>query len=293
MPEQAWVVIASVLGGLLTVLGRVPVEAWLLSRSARTQYRWTAYQRMAELLGGPKGQTLDAAMELHRRIKNLEAHMEYVRIGRASPWLQGPNGYYFKSFLYRLGRLVGWIEVVRRLLPFVDMSIPNAAQEREFVRHLYLVREAYCSTLLFADLDYDDNEEKAHIFAGTWSKIGSAMIQKVNESTFTVVTEDEFDAVYEKHEDAFSALVSILRGLDVVQPGNDWALRWARLKAIHYSCALLLAHFGSHLPAPFHSRADAERTLETLDLIDNDKKTKEVILRNLEKLQRSLEVIPK
>ncbi len=289
MPEQAWAIIQTIVGALIAMLARVPVESWLLRRSAQAQYEWNAYQKLAETIGGPKGQILDAAFELHRRIKNLEGHMRTNDAGsQVKSWLEKPSGYYYRTFVYRLARLAAWIEVLRRQLPSVDVSLPNARQQWFFIRHLYFVRETYISTLLFQDLDYDDSREHAHIFAGSWHNIADSLIKRDDDGQLTVMWESEFDKKFDEWKsfrDNFKSLIDLLGRLDIVK-GDDrsWCFRWARVKAIHYSCALLLMHFGSHMQREFTCITEARQVLDGLDIIA-DREFVAKVRKNLQDIQ--------
>jgi len=277
MPQEFWILITAVASSLVTalvsVIARVPIEPWILKVQHRSRYEWAAYRRLAETLAGPKGQALDAAFELHRRIRNLEEQIKRRQKGDDDKsWLVRPTGYYFSSFVYRVARLAAWVEVVRRLLPQVDISIPQARWQWEFVRHLLLVRESFTSPLLFYGLDYDQSEEHAHLFAGTWVVMASKMMERrPNGACEVVIWEDEFERRFvetDTIDKEFRSLVDLLRELDVPQPNDRlWCFRWARIKAVHYACALLLAKFGSHLQSDFRSLDDAKLVWEGLRLI--------------------------
>jgi hypothetical protein len=283
MPEQAWILITAVASSLVTALAsivaRLPIEAWMLKVQHKSSYEWAAYQRLAEALAGPKGQALDAALELHRRIRNLEARLQHQQEAQATSWLDQPSRYYFSSFVYRVARLAAWVETVRRLLSLVDITIPQARREWEFVRHLQLVREAFISVRLFTGLPYDDSREQAHLFAGTWGAMASKMMWRQPNGTWEVIWEDDFQQEFVDSgaiAQEFESLVQLLQGLDRRGADELWRFKWARVKAAHYACALLLLEFVSHLQSDFRSRRDVENVLDALRLIGDEHFEKQV-----------------
>lgn len=269
MSEVVWLLVGSAISAVSGVIARLPIESRLITRTARSQYTWTAYQKLADTLGGPTGQVLDAANEFHRRIKNLEQRLSTQIKQKAmneelDSWLENPTNYYYRSFIYRFVRLAAWSEAVKRITPRVDLFIPEAIVYWRFLQVLQFIRETATSVRLFEGMEYDDSREHAHIFSGTWSKMAQRITKEVSLGQFYVLSDFEFEEKFHEIYESLESVIYVLKQLDIPdEKDNSWSLRWARIKAVHYSCALLLANFGSHTQKDFKTEADAQKVLQT------------------------------
>lgn len=92
---------------------------------------------------------------------------------------------------------------------------------------------------------------------------GDGKVEVMGEKDF----EDKF--IKEKRfRQEFDSIIEILQGLDRAQSGDQrWCFRWARVKAIHYACALLLARFGRHLQSELSNTNAVAQVLKSLDLV--------------------------
>lgn len=183
--------------GIITTLIGIAAKYGLEYRLSRREFEHTVTANVAETLGNSLGQ-------LRRSIERLEDRLESLsRDSGALEWLRPASepkddGYYLKSFAYRLFAFIAFGSIFRDRVDAMPRSTLEAQPELKQIYALLIVAEA-CLTnrlVVHSSVDGSTDSEATLLFTGTIDDIadlGSLIYSDHRETIPRDVVMDEYD----------------------------------------------------------------------------------------------------
>jgi len=195
--------------------------------AAEREYRFEARKRLAAVIGPLRFQLIQAAILYRDRVTNF-VRFEYV------PRL---DGYFGRSTLYRLARLIALLELIERQMTHLDFSVDPAMLELIQLRGT--IFDALCdSSVLLDHPGANWNSQEQHLFRDEVTVIGTAMMTQPEGEAVRVVRVDEF--AKELGDGSRGYLEPLAGQIDRLDPTMTPVL-WLRLLAVACRCDALVA----------------------------------------------------
>ncbi len=192
---------------------------------ADRKYRFEARQRLHKAVGPLRFQLIQAAVQVRDRVANI---VEYRHDLAA-------RGYFFRSTLYRVGRLIALLDLIEREMAYADFSVDVAMLR--IVRFRRLVFQAFSGSWFLLDHPGCDlTVEREHLFRDTLPVIATSMLTSSSSGGERVVRVDEFNAVLAQGGGYIEPLTSQMATLN---PRTTPVL-WLRIIALAAICDALL-----------------------------------------------------
>ena len=239
--ETATIAALSAIGGGIVAAAIKFIFDFYLSE--RIKQRWKA----VDITRRYSSPIIRAADDLAGRIENMS---RFLDDRQATAWLRSVDPeerprvpferYYFVSTVYLIGRLIAWIDILRREEVFLDYSATKEA--REFNRHMDLIYQI----ISFARLTGDDAErsKKNHwIYFYYLSGIGEAFSTKeIGKENSTAISFQEFCRRYREsnRQSDFDLWVKEIECLVVDLTSDAEDSRWERFQMLWFSLDKLL-----------------------------------------------------
>lgn len=198
-------------------------EMILGEEAAERSYRFDAKKRLYESVGPLRFQLLTACSQYLSRIES---------IGKYN-YDTGMSGYFGKSLLFRLGRLLSLTELIERQSAYADFSVDTG------MIVLLRFRNELLRALSSGDVPIDHpavdwDWQKEHLFRDTLSVIAVSLI---HGEELRVIRFDEFEYTL---GDGTGHYLEPLKGIVSGFDPSDTPIFWLRLLAIGQACEGLL-----------------------------------------------------
>lgn len=191
---------------------------------ADRKYRFEARQRLYTAVGPLRFQLIQSAVFVRDRITNNASH----------PYSFASRGYFYRSTLYRLARLIGLLELIEREMAYFDFSVDESMLR--LVRFRALIFEALSGSDFLLDHPARDySSEREHVFRDTLPVIAVSMLTATTSGE-RLIRVDEFNAVLAQGGPYLEPLASQIAALDP----HETPVMWLRMVAIAAVCNALL-----------------------------------------------------
>ncbi len=191
---------------------------------ADRRYRFEARQRLYKAVGPLRFQLIQAAVQVRDRVANIVEYRHDL----------GTRGYFYRSTLYRVARLIALLDLIEREMAYADFSVDVAMLR--IVRFRRLVFQAFSGSWFVLDHPGCDwTIEREHLFRDTLPVIATSMLTSHGGGE-RVVRVDEFNAVLAQGGGYLEPLASQMATLN---PRTTPVL-WLRIIALAAICDALL-----------------------------------------------------
>ena len=204
-------------------------EMFLGEEAAERSYRFDAQKRLYSAVGPLRFQLIVACAQLLSRLHSMRG--EYG-------WGTSMEGYFGRSFLYRLARPIALAELIENQIAYADFSVDPA------MIHLLQFRGQIHRALCSADVPLihpgvDWSRQKEHIFRDQLAVIAIAMIVDEENGVRRLVRFDEFETRLKNAKATYlQPLTRLVADLDPTRT----PIFWLRLLAIGQACEGFLQH---------------------------------------------------
>jgi hypothetical protein len=161
MPRDSAAIILAVVAGLIA-LGNGIVTARLASRIQEQQRQKTKAEQLADVMARYRDPMLRAAFDLQSRLYNIAA-LGFLETHYRDETPQR-KAYAAESTLFVLAEYLGWVEIMRREVRFLDLG--DEPVNRRLAEHLHTVRRTLLS---------DRHDPLLQLFSGQQRAIGELM----------------------------------------------------------------------------------------------------------------------
>lgn len=150
---------------------------------ADRKYRFEARQRLNSALGPLRFQLVQAAVQMRDRTLNIVEYSHNL----------GTGGYFYRSTLYRLARLIALLEMIEAQIAYVDFSVDESMVR--ILRFRSLVFQALSGSWFLLDHPGCDwSSEHEHVFRDTLPVLAISMMCS-GEKGLRLVRVDEFNSL--------------------------------------------------------------------------------------------------
>lgn len=140
------------------------IEKCILKYKLKKEYEFQQKKMIKERLAQSKTPLIKAAEELNFRLHNLSKNISQNWHTRTENELKSPNeGYYVKSFVYRLLLFLYWIDKAEEDIYHLDFSMA-AKEEKIYLKYIKVLKHFFCESDLLNDLGYPYQDEDAHFY---------------------------------------------------------------------------------------------------------------------------------
>jgi hypothetical protein len=204
--------------------------------SERLKRRWA----IIDIKRRYSSQIIRSADELAARIANLK---NYLDRKKETSWLRPITDeqlqnipfdrYYFTSTIFLFGRLIAWIEVLKREQIFLDFA--STYETRTFNAYLELIYSAISYSGLTGN-EHERSEKNHWIYYHYLSSVGELFFIKESGDAFLrCLTFQEFCLKYRNRSNAdFRNWIGEIESLFVELSDDHSDLRWQRLQMVWY-----------------------------------------------------------
>lgn len=193
--------------------------------TADRQYRFEARQRLYKAVGPLRFQLIQSTVQVRDRIINIVEYKHDL----------ASRGYFYRSTLYRLGRLIALLEFIEREMAYSDFSVDDSMLR--IVRFRALIFQAFSgSWFLLGHPDCDWAVEREHLFRDTLPVIATAMLTASPGGSERIVRVDEFNSALSLGGGYLEPLTTQIASLHP----RDTPVLWLRIVAVAAICDALL-----------------------------------------------------
>jgi hypothetical protein len=226
----------SIVTSLVTLIVTVSTNNWIQKRflifKLRKEHEYEQRKAIKNVLSKYKVPFINSAEFLNHRLWNLSKN--HSRKWHNVNGKYDHDGYYYRSFIYRILRHFAWIKIIESKLIFLDTTIATK-DDLNFVKYLNFFPQLFQDTDLFDGFNYDSNYSTDHIFRDTFEELYSCLIKDEIVMSYT-----EFKVLFTNDHLKFAP---ICKFVDNINPEED-RLRWDLIHCFHLTLISFLNSYG-------------------------------------------------
>lgn len=219
-----WLLASSMLGGVIGASLKFLFESFLPQQLTHRREIIAVKRKYSTPI-------LLASEELRRRLHNMITLIQLIET--ESGWLQSdePNGYYYVSTIYTVARFLGWQQILRREVVYLDFTTTN--ETKTFEAFMRAIREGFSNPDLICDNEASAPEESEDkwIYSFWLQGIGDSMIVEKGDNCYAMNYASFLTKIGDDKNTDLREWLNALRNLFADLKSTD--LKFKRIVALH------------------------------------------------------------